>query len=107
MSKQTAALSSTHHPLGTHGLWGNKQIQLPAYIQNLAHALIRSGHPESAAIAIAIATVKRWASGGGKVHPEVRAAAAKALAEWEKLKAEHGGHSDRSSRIRSALTRKA
>jgi hypothetical protein len=41
------------------------------------------------AIASAIAVVKRWAAGGGKVSPEVKAAAAKAVAEWEKLKASH------------------
>jgi ADP-ribosyltransferase exoenzyme len=88
-SAQTAALSSTHSPLGTHGLWGDKSAQLPAYLQNIAKALIRSGHDESSAIAMAIGAVKRWAAGRGKVTPEVRAAAAKALAEWEKLKAEH------------------
>jgi hypothetical protein len=90
-SAETAALSETHHPLGTHGLWGSKTEQLPAYIQNVAHALIRDGHDESSAIAIAVGTMKRWAAGGGKVTPEVRAAAIKALAEWERLKAEHAG----------------
>jgi hypothetical protein len=88
-SAETAALSSVHHPLGTHGLWGDKSAQLPSYIQNIAHAMIRSGHDESSAIALAIGAVKRWAAGRGKVTPEVRAAAGKALAEWEKLKAEH------------------
>jgi hypothetical protein len=88
-SAQTAALSTVHHPLGTHGLWGDKAAQLPAYIQSVAHALIRSGHDESSAISMAVAAVKRWASGRGKVSPEVRAAAAKAVAEWEKLKLEH------------------
>lgn len=88
-SAQTAELSILHKPLGTHGLWGDKAAQLPAYIQNIAHALQRDGHAESEAIQIAIGTVKRWAAGGGKVTPEVQAAAAGALAEWEKLKAEH------------------
>ena len=89
MSKQTAALSSTHHPLGTHGLWGDKTIQLPAYIQNIAHAMEKAGHSESEAIQMAIGIVRRWASGQGKVSAEVRAAAAKAIAEWDKLKATH------------------
>ena len=89
MSKQTAALSSTHHPLGTHGLWGDKKIQLPAYIQNVAAAMERAGHSESEAIQLAIGIVRRWAAGQGKVSPEVRAAAAKAYAEWVKLKASH------------------
>jgi hypothetical protein len=88
-SAQTAELSTTHRPLGTHGLWGDKDAQLPAYVQNVAHALIRDGMDESQAIATAIASVKRWARGGGHVTPEVRAAAAKAVAEWEELKATH------------------
>lgn len=88
-SAETAELSTVHHPLGTHGLWGDKLAQLPAYIQNIAHAMIRDGHDESEAIQLAIGAVKRWAEGGGKVTPEVRAAAAAAVAEWEKLKAEH------------------
>jgi ADP-ribose pyrophosphatase YjhB (NUDIX family) len=88
-SAETGELSTVHKPLGTHGLWGSKTEQLPAYIQNVAHALIDDGHDESSAIAIAVGTMKRWAAGGGKVTPEVRAAATKALAEWEKLKAEH------------------
>lgn len=88
-SAETAELSTVHKPLGTHGLWGDKMAQLPAYIQNIVHAMIRDGHDESEAIQLAIGAVKRWAEGGGKVTPEVRAAAAGAVAEWEKLKAEH------------------
>jgi 2'-5' RNA ligase len=88
-SAETAELSTVHRPLGTHGLWGDKMAQLPAYIQNIAHAMIRDGHDESEAIQLAIGAVKRWAEGGGKVTPEVRAAAAAAVAEWERLKAEH------------------
>jgi hypothetical protein len=95
-SEQTPALSSTHNPLGTQGLWHtpSKKVpqkqQLPAYIQNIAHALMRDhGMDESRAIATAINAAKRWASGKGKVHPEVAAAAQAALAEWEKLKESH------------------
>jgi 2'-5' RNA ligase len=88
-SAETPVLSTVHKPLGTHGLWGDKTAQLPAYIQNIAHALLRDGHDESEAIQLAVGAVRRWAAGGGKVTPEVRAAAAAALAEWEKLKAEH------------------
>lgn len=95
-SEETPALSSTHNPLGTHGLWGtpNKKIpekqQLPAYIQNIAHALVRGGMDESQAIATAVASVRRWASGKGNVHPEVIAASRAAVKEWEDLKASHG-----------------
>jgi hypothetical protein len=94
-SAKTPELSSTHSPLGTQGLWHtpSKKIpdkqQLPAYHQNIAHALMRSGMSESAAIATAINATRRWASGKGKVHPEVVAAARAALAEWEHLKATH------------------
>ena len=92
-SAKTPELSTVHRPLGTHGLWGRKTDQLPAYIQNIAHAMIRDGHDEGSAIALAVAAVKRWAAGGNHVTPEVRAAAAGALAEWEKLRAEHAGKS--------------
>lgn len=88
-SAETPELSTTHRPLGTHGLWHDPNAQLPAYVQNIAHALIRGGMIESRAIAVAIGSVKRWASGGGKVTPEVRSAAGKAVAEWEQLKADH------------------
>lgn len=94
-SERTPALSSTHNPLGTQGLWGtpSKKIpekqQLPAYIQNIAHALVRGGMGESQAIATAIASVKRWASGKGNVHPEVVEASGRALAEWNALRASH------------------
>jgi hypothetical protein len=90
LSAQTPALAATHHPLGKPGgpgLFHKKGLQLPAYIQNIAHALIRSGHSESQAIQLAIGVCKRWARGGGKVTPEVRAAAQAAIAEWERDKA--------------------
>ena len=90
-SAETSVVSTVHKPLGTHGLWGSKQDQLPAYVQNVAHALIRGGMDESHAIATAVNSMKRWAAGGGHVTPEVRAAAAKALAEWEALRAKHSG----------------
>lgn len=88
-SAETPALATVHRPLGTHGLWGDKLAQLPAYVQNIAHAMIRDGHDESEAIQLAIGAVKRWAAGEGKVTPEVQAAATAAVAEWEKLKLEH------------------
>ena len=90
-SAETPVVSTVHKPLGTHGLWGSKSDQLPAYIQNVSHALIRSGHDESSAIAMAVSAMKRWAAGKGKVTPEVQAAAGKALAEWEALRAKHAG----------------
>jgi hypothetical protein len=60
---------------------------LPSFVRAIAHALIRQGRPKSQAIAIAIGTIKRWAAGGGDVTAQTRAKAAKAVAEWEALKA--------------------
>lgn len=94
-SERTPALASTHHPLGEQGLWHTpskkvpEEQQLPPYIQNIAHALMRNGMGESQAIATALNATRRWASGKGKVHPEVIAASQAALAEWEKLKDSH------------------
>jgi hypothetical protein len=93
-SVKTAGYSVTPHPFGKPGgpgLWKHKGLMLPAYIQNVAHGIQKSGKTESEAIASAVAIIKRWAAGGGGVHPEVKAAAAKALAEWEaKRAAAHG-----------------
>lgn len=62
---------------------------LPPYVRGVAHALMRERgiKSESQAIQMAIGVMKNWASGRGKVRPQVRAAAAKAVAEWEALKA--------------------
>lgn len=86
LSDKTAGYSAQHHPLGQGGLWKHKGWQLPAYIQNVAKGLMESGKDRSTAIQMAIGAVKRWASGGGSVTPEVRAASAAAVVEWEKLK---------------------
>ena len=99
-SADTPRLESTPHPLGPNGLWHtpdrhspDKQ-KLPNYIEHIAAALMRGGMDESQAIATAINSVRRWARGDlgerhGHVHPEVRAAAARAVQEWEDLKASH------------------
>lgn len=47
----------------------------------------KRGKTESEAIQMAIGIVKRWARGGGNVDANTRAAAAKAVAQWEALKA--------------------
>jgi HK97 family phage prohead protease len=95
---ETPVISTVHSPIGSPagpGLWHHKGLQLPAYIQNVAKAFLRKGVPESEAIARAVGVVKDWAAGrapnGGHVHPDVQAAAAKAVAEWEALKAASGG----------------
>lgn len=90
LSANTAAYSETPAPLGRPGgpgLWF-KGWKLPDYIEQVATGILKGGEPDkSRAIALAIGAVKRWAAGGGKVSPEVRAAAAKAVAEWTALKA--------------------
>lgn len=90
-SAQTPELSTRHAPIGREGLWHSKHppLQLPAYIQNIRNALMRDGHSEGEAHALAIAAVRRWASGGGHVRPEVREAAQHAVAEFERLREHH------------------
>jgi hypothetical protein len=97
LSAQTPVLSVTHHPLGKPGgpgLFRVQGLQLPAYIQNIAAVLQRNGHSESQAIQLAIGACQRWARGGGNVSPEVRAAAAKAIAEWSAAKATAHSHAN-------------
>ncbi len=87
MAADSLAKASTHEPVGPKPLWGHPGWQLPAYIQHIANDLReKRGLTESVAIATAIAAVKRWASGIGKVDDNTRAAAQKAVAEWERLK---------------------
>lgn len=75
--------------------WVSKtMVGLPRYIRMVAHALVRGGHTESEAIAIAVATMRRWAAGGDKVSPKVQAAAAKAVTEWEALRASSHSHAN-------------
>lgn len=100
---ETPVASTVHHPFGSPsgpGLFHVKGLQLPAYIQNFAHAFVRQGLSESEAIERAVGVVEdlaagRTPNGKGHVHPDVQAAAAKAVAEWEAAKAAahgSGGH---------------
>lgn len=78
-------------PVGTPGgkqNWVDKTGGLPRYIRMVAHAMQRKGKSESEAIQLAVGIVKNWAEGKGKVTPKVRAAAAEAIAEWERKKAQ-------------------
>lgn len=93
---ETPIASTVHEPLGKPGgpgLFHHKGLQLPAYIQHVAHRLLAQGHDESRAIEMAIGIVRNWAHGhdghGNNVHPDVQAAAAAAIAEWDALKARH------------------
>jgi hypothetical protein len=55
--------------------WVARRGGLPPMVRAIARALMRNGHSESGAISLAIGAVKRWARGGGKVHPSTRARA--------------------------------
>lgn len=66
--------------------WVQENGGLPEYICRIARAIKRTGKTTSQAIAIAVSRVKKWAAGGDDVDADTRAKAAKALAEWEKLK---------------------
>lgn len=66
--------------------WVARRGGLPPMVRAIARALMRNGHSESSAIAVAIGAVKRWAAGGGHVHPSTRARSAAAVAHWEAIK---------------------
>jgi hypothetical protein len=109
-SAKTAALSVTKAPIGKGGKnWvtetrpGNTG-ELPAYIQNIRNAIMRHQPDESRATAIAIGVVQNWASGRGGVKAEVKAAAAKALAEWEALRAKNAARKGAKDAVREAVT---
>lgn len=101
MSKNTGRYASSSTPLGPGDLWKTEGLELPHYIRNVARGIMRQGKSKSQAIRLAVAAVKRWARGGSDVSPEVRAAAAKALAAWQaaraKAKATPNKRSDHSS----------
>ena len=67
--------------------WVDHAGGLPNYICRIAKHIKESGKSTSTAIAMAISTVKRWAAGGDDVKPDTQAKAAKAVAEWEAMKA--------------------
>lgn len=98
---ETPVASTVHEPFGSPsgpGLFHVKNLELPAYIQHVAHHLVGAGHTESQAIQMAVGIVKGWAAGRtpngkGHVHPDVQAAATKAVTEWEADKAAAHGKS--------------
>jgi phage head maturation protease len=97
VTSHTGTASTVHEPFGKPGgpgLWHHKGLQLPPYIQHVAHHLAAAGHDESRAIEMAVGIVKNWAEGhdghGHQVHPDVQAAAAKNIAQWEADKAKAG-----------------
>src|SRR5579875_3830044 len=114
MTAETAIASTVPEPFGKPlgpGLWRVKGMELPPYIQHVAHDLLQAGHAKSVsqAIQMAVGIVKKWAKGvpvggetkvgskkhkhPGHIHPDVQAAAAKAIADWEAKRARaHAQH---------------
>lgn len=98
LSAQTARLAVTPSPRGRPGgpgLYDVKGMGHSPYLQNIVKALIRKrGMPPGRAYAIARGAIRRWSTGGGHVHPEVRAAASAAeadeLAKQARAKLAHG-----------------
>lgn len=91
LSARTPMLEATPAPRGRPGgpglyfLKGNKHSD---YLEQVVKALIeKRGMPPSKAYAIAWGALRRWQSGKGKVHPEVRAAASGALGQEAKAAA--------------------
>lgn len=92
--------------------WVEKAGGLPRYMRMVRNALLRKGKTMGAAHRLAIGIVKNWAEGKGNVSPKVRAAAVKAVAEWETKKAKaHATKSlelkDRIGRMMRAASRRA
>ncbi len=90
-SARTPELASTHSPIGHEGVWHSKHppLELPAYIQNIRNALMRDGHSESEAHAMAVAAIERWRKGGKHVTPEVQHASQEAYEQWMALRRHH------------------
>lgn len=83
LSAKTPTLAVTPAPIGKPngpGLWHVKGMEFPPYFQNVRNALKRNGHSTADASRITWGAIRRWARGGGHVHPEVRSAARAALA---------------------------
>lgn len=85
LSAQTPRLASTPAPYGRPGgpgLYGVKGQKHSDYFEQIVKALMeKRGMDKGRASAIAYGALRKWAKGGGHVHPEVRGAAAGALAE--------------------------
>jgi hypothetical protein len=100
MTPHTAEASTVDKPTvppGGPGLFHHKGLHLPPYIQHLwFHLAPKYGKHKAYGMAVGI--VKKWAAGvnpggwstksgkGKRTHPDVKAAAARNVAEWERDK---------------------
>jgi peptidoglycan hydrolase-like protein with peptidoglycan-binding domain len=84
LSAKTGALAVTPAPYGKPGgpgLYGVKGNTHSPYFEQVVKGLMeKRGMDKRKASAIAWGALRKWERGGGKVHPEVRAAATGALA---------------------------
>jgi hypothetical protein len=90
-SAETAGLTVTPAPYGKPGgpgLYGVAGQKHSDYFEHIVQAMKRRGKTDGEASAMAYGILRRWSRGGGKVHPEVQAAATAALAQEA---AKHGG----------------
>jgi hypothetical protein len=97
LSARTAQLEATPAPRGKPGglgLYDVKGLGHTDYLNQIVKALIGKGMDPGKAYAVARGSIRKWGHGGGKVHPEVRAAATAAeageLAKQARAKAVHG-----------------
>jgi hypothetical protein len=73
--------------------WVENSGELPAYVREIARSIEKTGKTLEQSISIAISRIKVWAAGGDGVSAKTQAKAAKALAEWEALKAKNKSRS--------------
>jgi hypothetical protein len=109
------AKATTPEPIGKPGgpgLFHIKGLQLPPYIQHVAHEMMKQGHSESEAIERAIGIVRDWAHGHmpgstKPVHPDTQAAATLAMTEWEEKKAKAHATPNKRAQAEAILERRA
>jgi hypothetical protein len=91
LSARTAMLRSTPAPYGKPGgpgLYNVAGNEHSDYFEQVVKALMdKRGMDKAKASRIAWGALRKWRSGGGHVHPEVRAAASGALAEEDAARA--------------------
>jgi hypothetical protein len=97
LSAKTASLEATPAPRGKPagpGLYGVSGQEHTPYLQQVVKGLIeKRGMDPGKAYAVARGSIRKWGRGGGKVRPEVRAAATAAeageMAKQARAKATH------------------
>jgi hypothetical protein len=104
LTPHTAEASTVDKPTvppGGPGLFHHKGLHLPPYIQHLWFHL-KDKYGKHQAYGMAVGIVKKWAAGvnpggwktksgkGKRTHPDVKAAAQRNVAEWEKDRTEGG-----------------